>query len=108
MLPSQVSPIGREDENGENESEHDVHNYAGAEGGERPASRRRQIANARRQADAEEAEDERTGPQILDRGEERRRDGFIEFAQTVASRGPGHDQRRRQETKHEFGETAPD
>jgi hypothetical protein len=58
MLTRKVRPIGREDKDGENESEHDVHDHAGAERGERLASRSRQIANARRQADAEETEDD--------------------------------------------------
>ena len=97
-----------EHDRGQHEAEHHVDHDAGGERQERLGPGLRQVFDARGQADAEEAEDESPGPQILDRRDQRRVHDLVEIGKAVSARSQGDDDRRDQEPNHELRKPPPD
>src|SRR5580693_3199690 len=98
----------REHDRGEYEADDHIYDGAGAEGQKRLPAGTGQLAEPRGQADAEEAENEGPGPQILDRRHQRRNYALVEIDKAVARRYQGDDERRHHKAEHEFRKPPPD
>src|ERR1700677_2591790 len=105
---SKILPVRCKHPGGESEAQDHVDEDTGREREERSWPDPRQLTGARRQSDAEEAEDECPGSEVLERRDELRRNRIVIRRLTKMGRDGGNQSGGREESQDELWEAPPD